>query len=77
MFFNKIKLRAERDKAFERGVKHGIQTSIDYLRDRQKYNCKMLSNNEKDMVMEFLEKHNLEFGYDVNSNGFYVCKRTT
>ena len=25
---------------------------------------------------DYIEKHNLEFGYNIDANGFYICKRT-
>ena len=64
------------NSSFELGVKSGIKQAIDELRDIQKYKCINLTQEEKQKVMEFLIENNLEFGYDFESGGFYVLKKT-
>ncbi len=63
------------NRVFESGVKEGIEQAIDDLRDVQKYKCFNLSSEEKQKVMNFLIKNNLEFGYSFEHGGFYVLKR--
>jgi hypothetical protein len=36
--------------------------------------CETLTEAERDMVMDFLQENNLQFGYDISSGGFYVLK---
>jgi hypothetical protein len=63
------------NSGFESGVKQGIKQAIDELRDVQKYKCFNLSLEEKQKVMKFLIENNLEFGYSLEHNGFYVLKK--
>ena len=70
-------LKSIRNGSFERGYRAGKRDSIDFLTDIQKYDCKTLTEDERAMVMNFLQEHNLQFGYDVSSGGFYVLKRIT
>ena len=67
-------LKDMRNESFERGFNASKRESIEFLTDKQKYDCKTLTEEEKSMVMEFLKKHNLQFGYDVSNGGFYVLK---
>ena len=67
-------LKEMRLDSFERGFNVAKRESIEFLTDKQKYDCKTLTEEEKSMVMEFLKKHNLQFGYDVFNGGFYVLK---
>lgn len=67
-------LRDMRNESFERGYKSAKRESIEFLTDKQKYDYKTLTQDEREMVMNFLKEHNLEFGYDISSGGFYVLK---
>ena len=67
-------LKSMRDGSFERGHRAGKRDAIDSLRSIQAYDCKTLTEAERDMVMDFLQENNLQFGYDVSSGGFYVLK---
>lgn len=70
-------IKSIRDNNYSAGLKVGTQTAISELRDIQKYNCINLTPAEKEKVMSFLIENNLEFGYDVQSGGFYVLKKLT
>lgn len=61
--------------AFERGYVLGREEAIYSLRDRQQYDCIFLNDFEKAIVMNFLEEYNLEFGYNLEENGFYIVRR--
>jgi hypothetical protein len=63
------------DSNYAAGLKVGTQTAIYELRDVQKYECINLTPEEKEEVMSFLIEKNLEFGYNVQSGGFYVLKK--
>ena len=67
-------LKSMRNDSFERGHRAGKRDAIDSLRSIQAYDCKTLTEAERDMVMDFLQENNLQFGYDVSSGGFYVLK---
>lgn len=67
-------LKENRNESFERGYHAGKRDAIDSLRNIQAYDCNTLTEDERTMVMNFLIEHNLEFGYDVSSGGFYVLK---
>lgn len=67
-------LKSMRNGSFERGYRAGKRDAIDSLTDIQNYNCKTLTETEQTMVMNFLQEHDLQFGYDVSSGGFYVLK---
>lgn len=67
------RLKAE---SFDRGVELGKDLAIEELRNAQKHKCIGLSNEEKELVMNFLETHSLEFGYNLFNKGFYILKRT-
>jgi hypothetical protein len=67
-------LKDMRNESFERGFNSAKRESIEFLTDKQKYDCKTLTKKEKSMIMDFLEKHNFQFGYDVSNGGFYVLK---
>jgi len=69
-------LKSMRNGSFERGYRAGKRDAIDSLRSVQAYDCNALTETEKEMVMRFLDYNSLEFGYDVQSGGFYVLKRT-
>lgn len=69
-------LREKSNESFERGYRTGKRDAIDSLRNVQAYDCNALTEVEKEMVMNFLIEHNLEFGYNVDAKGFYVLKRT-
>lgn len=68
-------MKSIRDSNYSVGLKVGTQTAIDELRDVQKYECINLTPKEKEEVMSFLIENNLEFGYNVQSGGFYVLKK--
>lgn len=70
-------IKSIRDSNYSTGLKIGTQTAIDELRDIQNYECINLTPEEKETVMSFLIENNLEFGYDVQSGGFYVLKKLT
>lgn len=65
-------IRSIKNETFERGEKYGKQIAIDDLRDSQKYNCRNLTEKEKNDVMNYLIDNNLEFGYNVLAGGFYI-----
>lgn len=65
----------EKEKSFERGFRTGKEQAIEDLRNVQKYDCRLLNDFEKAIVMNFLEKYNLEFGYNVYESGFYILKK--
>ena len=67
-------IKLVRDSNYSAGLKVGTQTAIDELRDVQKYECINLTSEEKEKVMSFLIENNLEFGYNLESGGFYVLK---
>ena len=67
-------LRDMKLDSFERGFLLAKRESIEFLTDKQKYDCKPLTGDEWEIVMEFLEEHNLQFGYDVSNGGFYILK---
>lgn len=67
-------LKDMRNESFERGYKTAKRESIEFLTDKQKYDCKTLTEVEQETVMRFLEYNNLQFGYDVSTGGFYVLK---
>ena len=67
-------LKEKSNESFERGYRAGKRDAIDFLTDIQKYDCETLTEAERDMVMDFLQENNLQFGYDVSSGGFYVLK---
>ena len=69
-------LKEKSNDSFERGYRAGKRDAIDSLRNVQAYDCNALTEVEQEMVMNFLIKHNLEFGYNVDAKGFYVLKRT-
>lgn len=64
-----------REQAYKTGFKNGENAVIESLRDRQKYDCRNLTEQEKEEVMQYLINNNLEFGYNVENGGFYVLKR--
>jgi hypothetical protein len=64
-----------KNESFDRGEKFGKDLAIEELRNAQKHDCVNLSDYEKDLVMNFLETHNLEFGYNLFNKGFYIMKR--
>lgn len=68
-------IKSVRDSNYSAGLRVGTQTAIDELRDVQKYECINLTSEEKEKVMSFLIENNLEFGYNVQSGGFYVLKK--
>jgi hypothetical protein len=68
-------IKSVRDSNYSAGLNVGMQTAIDELRDVQKYECINLTPEEKEKVMTFLIENNLEFGYNVESGGFYVLKK--
>jgi hypothetical protein len=65
----------EKEKSFERGFREGQEQAIEKLRDVQKYDCRLLNDFEKAIVIKFLEEYNLEFGYNPYEGGFYVIKK--
>ena len=67
-------LKDMRNESFERGYQTAKRDSIEFLTDKQKLDCRSLTGDEWEMVIKFLEKYNLQFGYDVSSGGFYVLK---
>ena len=67
-------LKEKSNESFERGYRAGKRDAIDSLTNFQKYDYRTLTEAERDMVMDFLQEHNLQFGYDVSSGGFYVLK---
>lgn len=68
-------MKSIRDSNYSAGLIVGTQTAIDELRDIQKYDCINLTQEEKQKVMEFLIINNLEFGYNLESGGFYIMKK--
>jgi hypothetical protein len=68
-------LKEKRNESFERGYRAGKRDAIESLRNVQAYDCNTLTESEREMVMSFLIKHNLEFGYNVDAGGFYVIKK--
>jgi hypothetical protein len=64
-----------REQAYKIGLEVGENLAIESLRDRQKYDCRNLTEQEKEEVMQYLINNNLEFGYNVENGGFYVLKR--
>jgi hypothetical protein len=68
-------IKSIRDSNYSAGLIVGTQTAIDELRDIQKYDCINLTQEEKQKVMEFLITNNFEFGYNLESGGFYVLKK--
>jgi hypothetical protein len=69
-------LKSMRNGSFERGYRTGKRDAIDSLRGIQAYDCNALTEEEREMVMNFLVEHDLEFGYNVDAGGFYIVKRT-
>lgn len=67
-------LKDMRNESFERGYQTAKRDSIEFLTDKQKLDCRSLTGDEWEMVIKFLEKYNLQFGYDVSNGGFYVLK---
>ena len=65
-----------RNDAYERGFNAAKRQATDFLTDKQQYDCRTLTEVEKETVMRFLDYNSLEFGYNVESGGFYVLKRT-
>ena len=68
---------SKKDSSYSTGLEVGKSIAIHELRDVQNYQCINLTQTEKQKVMEFLIENNLEFGYDVESGGFYVLKKLT
>ena len=68
-------IKSIRDNNYSAGLKVGIQTAIDELRNIQKYECINLTPEEKETVMSFLIENNLEFGYNPENGGFYILKK--
>jgi hypothetical protein len=68
-------LKRLKDESFQRGEDFGKNLAIEELRNIQKHECINLSTDEKDMIMNFLNTHNIEFGYDLFKKGFYIMKR--
>lgn len=68
-------IKSIRDNNYSAGLKVGTQTAIYELRDIQNYECINLTLEDKEKVMSFLIENNLEFGYNVESGGFYVLKK--
>ena len=68
-------IKSIRDNNYSAGLKVGIQTAIDELRNIQKYECINLTPEEKETVMLFLIENNLEFGYNPENGGFYILKK--
>lgn len=68
---------SKKDSSYSTGLEVGKSIAIHELRDVQNYQCINLTQKEKQKVMEFLIENNLEFGYDVESGGFYVLKKLT
>jgi len=69
-------LKEMRNDAYERGFNAAKRQATDFLTDKQQYDCRTLTEVEKETVMRFLDYNSLEFGYNVESGGFYVLKRT-
>lgn len=69
-------LKDMRNGSYERGFNAAKREATDFLTDKQQYDCRTLTEVEREMVMRFLDYNSLEFGYDVQSGGFYVLKRT-
>jgi hypothetical protein len=69
-------LKEMRNDAYERGFNAAKREATDFLTDKQQYDCRTLTEVEKEMVMRFLDYNNLEFGYNVDAKGFYVLKKT-
>ena len=67
-------LKDMHNESFERGYRAGKRDAIDSLTNFQKYDYRTLTETEHTMVTNFLQEHNLQFGYDVSSGGFYVLK---
>jgi len=67
-------LKDMRNDSFERGYRAGKRDAIDSLTNFQKYDYRALTETEHAMVINFLQEHNLQFGYDASSGGFYVLK---
>ena len=67
-------LKSMRNESFERGYRAGKRDAIDSLTNFQKCDYRTLTETEHAMVMNFLQEHNLQFGYDISSGGFYVLK---
>ena len=67
-------LKEKSNDSFERGYRAGKRDAIESLRGIQAYDCSTLTEDEKEMVMNFLIENNLQFGYDVSSGGFYILK---
>lgn len=68
---------SKKDSSYLTGLEVGKSIAIHELRDVQNYQCINLTPEEKQKVMEFLIENNLEFGYNVESGGFYVLKKLT
>ena len=68
---------SKKDSSYSTGLEVGKSIAIHELRDVQNYQCINLTQKETQKVMEFLIENNLEFGYDVESGGFYVLKKLT
>ena len=73
-FIHNDDLKSMRNGSFERGYRAGKRDAIDSLTNFQKYDYRTLTEAEHTMVMNFLQEHNLQFGYDVSQGGFYVLK---
>jgi len=69
------KHKEEKAASFNRGYRSGIEEGFEIANEKKRYTCINLTEQEKDIVMQFLEDNNLEFGYDVENGGFYVLKR--
>jgi len=67
-------LKKKSNESFERGYRAGKRDAIDSLIDFQKYDYRALTEDERVVVMNFLQEHNLQFGYDASNGGFYVLK---
>jgi hypothetical protein len=66
---------SKKDSSYLTGLEVGKKIAITELRDIHQYECINLTQEEKQNVIEFLIKNNLEFGYDVENGGFYVLKK--
>ena len=76
-FINYAKHKVLKEEAFERGFNCAKELAVEFLRDKQQYNCRKLNDIEKEMVMNFLIENNFEFGYHYEDGGFYVLKTRT
>jgi hypothetical protein len=69
------KHKEEKAASFNRGYRAGVEEGFEIANEKKRYDCRNLTEQEKEEVMQYLINNNLEFGYNVENGGFYVLKR--